>query len=39
MKKITKKLLAVVLAVVCMASLAACGSSVEVASVDETTQS
>lgn len=39
MKKITKKLLTVVLALVCMVSLAACGSSVEVASVDETTQS
>lgn len=39
MKKITKRLLAVVIAVLCMASLAACGSSVDVAAVDETTQS
>lgn len=39
MKKITKRLLAVVLALVCMASLAACGSTVDVASVDETVQS
>lgn len=39
MKKITKKLMAVILAIVCMASMAACGSDVEVSSVDETTQS
>lgn len=38
MKKITKKLMAVLLAIVCMASLAACGSEVEISSVDETTQ-
>ena len=39
MKKITKKLMAVLLAIVCMASLAACGSKVEVSPVDEATQS
>lgn len=38
MKKITKKLMAVLLAIVCMAALAACGSEVEISSVDETTQ-
>ena len=39
MKKIKKKLMAVLLAIVCMASLAACGSKVEVSPVDEATQS
>ena len=39
MKKITKKLMAVLLAIVCMTSLAACGSKVEVSPVDEATQS
>ena len=39
MKKITKKLMAVLLAIVCMASLTACGSKVEVSPVDEATQS
>ena len=39
MKKITKKLMSVLLAIVCMASLAACGSKVEVSPVDEATQS
>lgn len=39
MKKITKKLMAVLLAIVCMASMAACGSEVEISPVDETTQS
>ena len=39
MKKITKKLMAVLLAIVCMASLAVCGSKVEVSPVDEATQS
>lgn len=39
MKKITKKLMAVLLVIVCMASLAACGSKVEVSPVDEATQS
>ena len=39
MKKITKKLMAVLLAIVCMASLAACGSKVEISPVDEATQS
>lgn len=38
MKKITKKLMAVFLAIVCMASLAACSSEVEISSVDETTR-
>ena len=39
MKKITKKLMAVLLAIVCMTSLAACGSKVEMSPVDEATQS
>ena len=38
MKKITKKFMAVLFAIVCMASLAACGSEVEVSAVDETMQ-
>ena len=39
MKKITKKLMAVLLAIVCMTALAACGSKVEMSPVDEATQS